>query len=145
MVGDPVHGIIQIYNPFILTLHASLSPNIIQALLLHYVDFFTPVNTLPPRRNINPWIPLLSATSGVCPYCYRHAQKAELERQMDEMLLAGIKQPSLSLFSSPTLLVAKDNDSLCFCVDYKVVNSLTINDRFLLPLLMTYWWNYIVQ
>lgn len=51
------------------------------------------------------------------------------------MLLASIIQPSLSLFSSPAVLVAKDNESLRFCVDYKVVNSLTIKDHFSIPII----------
>jgi hypothetical protein len=42
---------------------------------------------------------------------------------------------SSSFFASPVLFVAKPNNSLCFCVNYYKLNSLTKNDQHLLPLI----------
>jgi hypothetical protein len=40
----------------------------------------------------------------------------------------GFIMPSSSLFASPVLFVAKLNNSLRFCVDYRKLNSLTKKD-----------------
>lgn len=53
---------------------------------------------------------------------FGHAQKTELE-QVDEMLVGGI------------ILVAKDTNSWHFCVDYKVMNSVTIKTCFPIPII----------
>lgn len=67
---------------------------------------------------------------------YRHSplQKDEIERQIADMLAAGIVQPSVSPFASPVLLVKKKDGSWRFCVDYRRLNSLTIKNKFLLPI-----------
>lgn len=43
--------------------------------------------------------------------------------------------PSLSPFSSPALLVAKGEASWRFCVDYRMVNLITIKDCFSVPII----------
>nr|XP_008381918.2 uncharacterized protein LOC103444746 [Malus domestica] len=83
----------------------------IEQFLDTYQDLFTPPTGLPPLRPMDHRITLLPGTHlvNICPYRYAHAQKAELERQVEDMLAADVIRPSSSPFSSPALLVHKDD------------------------------------
>ena len=51
------------------------------------------------------------------------------------MLDEGIIRPSTSPWASPIHLVPKKCGDLRFCVDYRKLNSVTIKDSYLLPLI----------
>lgn len=65
------------------------------------------------------------------PYAYRD----EADQQIQEMLANGIITPSVSPWSSPIVLVRKKNGDLRFCVDYRKLNQITLNDSHPLPLI----------
>ena len=52
-----------------------------------------------------------------------------------EMLESSIIQPSQSSFSTPVVLVHKNDGSWCMCSDYRELNKLTIKDRFPIPMI----------
>jgi hypothetical protein len=68
---------------------------------------------LPPKQCYDQRIHLKdpSKPTAVRPYYYPQIQKDELERQCHAMLTQGIIRYSTSLFSSPVLLVKKQDGS----------------------------------
>lgn len=110
-------------------------PAPMKTIVTEFADLFNAPTQLPPSREIEHRIPLKEGTDpvNVRPYRYAYYQKDEIERQVQEMLTAGIIRPSSSPFSSPVLLVKKKDGSWRFCTDYRALNSVTVKDRFPIP------------
>lgn len=111
-------------------------PPAVQQLLDQHATVFKDPQTLPPHRALDHAIHLVSGAVPVNyrPYRYSPLQKDEIERQVAEMLKAGIITPSISHFASPVLLVKKKDGTWRFCVDYRRLNAITIKSKF--PLLV---------
>ena len=69
------------------------------------------------------------------PYKYSPVHKTEIEQQVKDLLAAGFITHSTSPFASPVLLVQKKDGSWRFCVDYRKLNSMTIKNRFPMPVI----------
>lgn len=104
-------------------------------LLSKFLDIFEEPDGLPPKRLHDPRIPLLpgSRAANVRPYRNPYIQKVEIEKIVQEMLDAGIVRPSISPHSSPVLLVRKKDGSWRMCVDYRVLNNMTVKDKYPIP------------
>lgn len=109
----------------------------IQELLKEYADVFEQPTGLPPERFYDHQIPLIPGAVPVNskPYRYSPQHKDEIERQVRELLTAGLNVHSTSSFASPVLLVLKKDGSWRFCVDYRKLNAVTVKNRFPMPLI----------
>ncbi|KAH9792244.1 hypothetical protein KPL71_004039 [Citrus sinensis] len=87
----------------------AVAPASMRSLLEEYSELFMEPKQLPPTREIDHQITLKEGTEpiNVRPYRYAYFQKAEIKRQVNEMLSSGLIRPSTSPFSSPVLLVKK--------------------------------------
>ena len=52
-----------------------------------------------------------------------------------KMLISGVIQSSNNPYSSPIILVKKEDGSWCFCVGYRVLNRVTVKDKFSIPVI----------
>ena len=67
-------------------------------------------------------------------YRYGYHEQQEIERQVKEMLEAGIIRPTQSSWSNPIVLVHRDGKAR-LCLDYRKLNSITKPDVFPLPII----------
>ncbi|XP_061348070.1 uncharacterized protein LOC133293510 [Gastrolobium bilobum] len=120
--------------PELLAMQAML-PECLWQILLDFQDVFQVPNELPPFRGLDHAIHLVEGSKpiNVEPYRYAHHQKTEIEKQVTDLLTAGFIQHSQSPFSSPVLLVRKQDNSWRMCIDYRALNAVTIKDRFPIP------------
>lgn len=81
----------------------------LQQLLEEFQDVFQTPHSLPPARFYDHHIPLLPGAPPVNskPYKYSPQHKSEIEKQVQELLQAGLIERSCSPFASPVLLVLK--------------------------------------
>ena len=117
-------------------LAAITSPeDLLEELLSAFGGLFAEPEGLPPQRARDHNIVLKPGALPVAvrPYRYPAAHKDELERQCAAMITQGIVRRSDSAFSSPVLLVKKQDGSWRFCVDYRALNALTVKDAFPIP------------
>ncbi|XP_021317789.1 uncharacterized protein LOC110435983 [Sorghum bicolor] len=109
----------------------------VQSILDEFSQLFAEPSTLPPRRDCDHSIPLVPGAQPVCIRQYRYSPKlkSEIESQVSELLRTGMIRPSRSPFSSPVLLVKKKDQSWRMCVDYRMLNALTVKSKFPIPVI----------
>jgi hypothetical protein len=61
------------------------------------------------------------------------AERAKLNRHLEDAMDASGIRPNSSEFGSPTLFVRKAYGSLRLCIDYRGLNEVTRKDAYLLP------------
>nr|GEV50621.1 retrotransposon-related protein [Tanacetum cinerariifolium] len=122
--------------------HLAIDPEIppcipfpLQPIVTPYMAVFEEPQDLPPTRSQDHSIPLLpnSTPPNIRPYRYPHSQKAEIEKQVEQLMAASFIQSSTSPFSSPVLLVKKKDNTWRMCVDYRALNKITIADKYPIP------------
>ena len=112
-------------------------PPEVAVVIERFESVFGEPTELPPHREYDHAVPLTPDAHpfNLRPYRYTPLQKDEIERQVQAMITAGTIVPSSSPFASPVLLVKKKDGSWRFCVDYRRLNSLTVKNKFPLPVI----------
>ena len=89
----------------------------------------------PGRADIQHTIELVPGAGAQCQPLRRHSQPEldELQRQLTEAINAGQIRPSSSPFGANVLFVKKKDGSLRFCVDYRMLNNVTVKNKYPLP------------
>jgi hypothetical protein len=113
-------------------------PQDLQALLSKHQMVFSTPQGVPPSRSVHDHsIPLVprSLPPNIRPYCHPFAQKNEIEKMVQELLIASVIHPSTSPYSSPIVMVLKKEGSWRMCPDFHALNKLTIKDKFPIPII----------
>jgi hypothetical protein len=112
-------------------------PSQIKDLIYEIESIFHTPSSLPPARPYDHAINILPNVVPInCkPYRYSSEHKNEIERQVETMLKSGIVIPCLSPYAYPVLLVKKKDNTWRFCVNYRKLNSITIKNKFPLPII----------
>jgi len=90
---------------------------------------------MPPVRTVDHQIPLkpnlLPPFKGI--FRLSQFELQELKKQLDHLLETGKISPSTSPYGAPVLFVKKKDGSLRMCIDYRALNSQTIQNRYAIP------------
>ena len=99
-----------------------------------FEEVFEPIPGVPSFRDVNHIIDT-GSTNPVSKAMYRMSlkEKAEVERQVRELLEKGFIQPSSSPYGAPVLFVQKKDGGLRMFVDYRGLNAVTKKDKYPLP------------
>ena len=85
---------------------------------------------LPRDRDVEFKIALLPSTAPISrrPYRMPPNELAELKIQLNELLKKGLIRPSSSPWGCPPIFVKKKYQSLRMCVDYRLLNAVTVDE-----------------
>ena len=90
---------------------------------------------MPPDRDVEFAIELQPGTAPISrrPYRMPPNELVELKKQLQELLEKGYIRPSTLPWGCPALFVKKKDESLRLCVDYRLLNAVTIKNKYPLP------------
>jgi hypothetical protein len=105
------------------------------SVVCHYSDVFSKITGLPPDREVEFSIDLVSGTQPIhkAPYRMAPIELRELKEQLQELLDRGFIRPSVSLWGALVLFVKKKDGSLQMCIDYRELNRVSIKNKYPLP------------
>jgi hypothetical protein len=114
----------------------SAMPPALADVLREYSDVFADLPPgLPPARGVTHAVRVEPNSVPPARRAYRptHAELAEMNRQIADLYAKGFIEPACSPYAAPVLFVQKKDGSLRMCVDYRMLNKITIKDKYPLP------------
>ena len=69
----------------------------------------------------------------MAPYSMSAFELTELKKQLEDLLDKKFVRPSVSPWGAPVLLVKKKDGSMRLCIDYRILNKVTIKNKYPLP------------
>jgi len=92
-------------------------------------------NALPPEREVDHKIEVVhrSQPPSKAPYRLNQRELKKLKEQFNELSAKRYIHKSKSPYGAPVLFVDMKDGKLCMCVDYRVLNKITIKNNYLLP------------
>ena len=90
---------------------------------------------LPPKREFDFSIDIKPGAEpqSKAPYRMTTTEMYELKVQLQELLDKGFIRPSVSPWGAPVIFVKKKDGTLRLCIDYRMLNKVTIKNRYPLP------------
>jgi hypothetical protein len=140
-LDSPVYGNVILHLPAVSHIKASLY-HVVELKLenIHVVREFPDVFPadllgMPPERAIEFKIELQPGTAPIAkaPYMMSPVEMKELKNQLQGFLDKGYIRPSTSPWGSSALFVEKKDKELCLCVDYQLLNAVTMKKKYPLP------------
>ena len=111
----------------------------IEGVLDEFKDVMSPklFKGLPLRRKKDHMIELESGTKppAMGPYRMAPPELEEPRRQLKELLDVGFIQPFKAPYGASVLFQKKHDGSLWMCIDYWALNKVTVNNKYLIPLI----------
>lgn len=97
--------------------------------------FLDDLSGLPPKREFDCSIELVPSDEPISrtPYHMTTIKMQELKVQLNDLLDKGLIKPSVSPWGAPVLFVKKKDGSMRLCIDYRMLNKVTIKNRYPLP------------
>ena len=104
----------------------------LQGLLHEFRDVMNsaPGRTTMAEHNVRPTD---SKPIKLAPYRLPHAYRELVRKEIDDMLVAGIIEPSRSEWAAPIVLVNKKDSTMRMCVDYRRLNAASLSDAYPMP------------
>lgn len=69
------------------------------------------------------------------PYRLSHKEREQVRTMVSEMIEADVIRESTSEYASPIILVRKKDGKLRLCIDYRMLNSVTVKERYPMPII----------
>ena len=109
--------------------------NELKNLLIEYRDIWcTKTKNLPQVRGYKYHIELIPHTARkFSPYALSEPRRAKLREIVTEMLQANLITPVVSDYASPVTIICRPGSRPKLCIDYRFINSVTVNDVNPLP------------